>query len=526
MRTGTMVAVLLLGLTVLAAATGTAEATGVISGWEHVGRFDSGLGEGAAEIVAYDAGTSRLFVVNAAQTSVDIVDISDPAMPELVRHIDATAFGASANSVAVHGGVVAVAIEGANVDDTGRVVLLNSNGDYITDYEAGVLPDMVAFSPNGRYIVVANEGEPSDDYSIDPEGSVTVIDIRRGATTGTVRHADFSSFNARRDELTAAGVRLFGPGATVAQDLEPEYVAVSSDSRTAYVTLQENNAVAVVDLPTASVRDVVALGVKDHSQEQYRLDPSNRDDGIRFRTGNVLGMYMPDSIARITLGGRDYLLTANEGDARDYDGYSEEVRVADLTLDRDAYPNAAEFQDDAVFGRLKTTTATGDVDDDGDFDQVYSYGARSLSIWRPTADGIRLTGDTGALMEVMMARRTPEGFNANDGLMSEFDERSDDKGPEPEAVVGAQIGARSYAFVGLERALGGVMIFDVSIPARPRFVDYILSNDGSGEAGNDVAPEGLVFIPGNESPTGAPLLVASYEVSGTVSIYGIEVTPR
>lgn len=327
------------------------------------------------------------------------------------------------------------------------------------------------------------------------------------------------------DELTADSVRVFGPGATVAEDLEPEYIAVSNDSRRAYVAMQENNAIAEVDLRSATVTAIHGLGFKDHSLQANAFDPSNRDGGIRFTTAPVMGIYLPDAIAGVTIRGRDYILTANEGDARDYDGYSEEVRVADLELDPTAYPNAAELQDDAELGRLKTTTALGDTDGDGDIDQIYSYGGRSMSIWEARGGSLRMVADTGDQIERFLARRVPAGFNANDGIVEEFDERSDDKGPEPEAVVAGRIAGRTYAFVGLERALGGVVVFDITDPRRPEIVEYILSNDGSGDGDQDIAPEGLVFIPASESPSGAPLVVASYEVSGTVGIYEVVVTP-
>ena len=493
-----------------------------IVGVNKIGGFDSALGEGAAEIVAHSAEARRIYVVNAAQTSVDIVDIADPTRPELVRHIEVGRYGASANSVAVHGNYLAVAVEAEEVDGRGTLLLMDLDGEVVASFEAGVLPDMVTFTPDGRYLLSANEGEPSDDYTVDPEGSITVVDLSSGFGNATVRTAGFDAFNGERAALVASGVRIFGPGASVAQDLEPEYIAVSDDSRTAWVSLQENNAVAIVDITSARVRAVAPLGFKDYSLGENELDTSDRDGEILFRTAPVLGMYQPDAIAAITIDGRQYLLSANEGDARDYDGYSEETRIADLALDSGAYPDATAFGDDAVFGRLRTTDATGDTDGDGDIDQIYVYGARSMTVWAADGDSLSIFADTGAELERAVARLTPDGFNANDGLVEEFDARSDDKGPEPEAVVTGIVGGRPYAFLGLERALGGFVVWDISDPAQPAFVEYVLSNDGSGDAGNDISPEGMVFIPADESPNGEPLVVVSYELSGTVAIYEIE----
>lgn len=505
----------------LVGATGIAEADpeGRVRGFNLVGRYDTGLGEGAAEIVAWSAEAQRLYVVNAAAVSVDIIDLSDPAAPGLIRQLEIADYGSSANGVAVHDQLVAIAVEGTAVDANGLVLFTDLDGNVLATVEVGVLPDMVTFTPDGRFVLTANEGEPSDDYSIDPEGSVSVIDITRGLNDARTRTADFRGFNARLADLREAGLRIYGPGASLAQDVEPEYIAVSPDSRTAYVSLQENNAIAIVDIPRATVSDIAPLGFKDHSQPANRLDASNRDGGIRLRTWPVHGMYQPDAIATVRIGGRDYLLTANEGDARDYDGYSEETRVADLTLDRSAFPQAADLQDEAALGRLITTTALGDTDGDGDHDRIYSLGGRSFTIWDLSSTTPEIVYDSGSVLEEILIRETPAGFNANDGLIGEFDQRSDDKGPEPEAVVTGVVGSRTYAFVGLERALGGVVVFDISEPGAPEYVTYILSNDGTGGPGNDISPEGLLFVPADESPSGRPLVVASYEVSGTVAIY-------
>ncbi len=521
-----IIALLLIAVALGAGAAGLTETTATIVDSEKIGTFDSGMGEGASEIVVFDPDSIQLLVVNAAQTSVDVVDIVDPASPRLVRRIDVARYGASANSVAVHDGVVAVAVEAEIHTNPGSVVFFTTGGRYINEVRVGALPDMVTFTPDGRYVLVANEGEPNDDYTIDPEGSVSVIDIRGGVESATVRFADVSRITVDAAAFAAAGGRVYGPGASPLQDAEPEYITVSDDSRTAWVGLQENNTIVEIDVRSARVTAVYPLGYKDHTRPENAFDASNRDGRINITTHPTWGLYQPDAIDSFSWAGRTYLVTANEGDARDYDGFSEEARVADLVLDPVAYPNAAVLQEDANLGRLKTTTVGGDFDGDGDVDQILSYGARSITVWTPVRGTLRRVGDTGAQIETRLARLTPEGFNANDGIIDEFDERSDDKGPEPEGVVVGMVAGRPYAFVGLERALGGVMVFDLSVPGQPEYVTYILSNDGTGAAGNDVSPEGLAFIPAAQSPTGSPLLVASYEVSGTVAIYDLHVSPR
>jgi len=273
--------------------------------------------ESAAEIVAHDPSNQRLFVVNALASTIDVLDINDPAMPVKLSTIDATAEGAAANSVAVYGDLVAVAIEAENKQANGKVVFYNSTDlNKVGEVVVGALPDMVTFTRDGMKVLVANEGEPSTDYQIDPVGSISILGVSEGQLVG-VRTAGFSAFNTQADALRSAGVRIYGPNASVEQDLEPEYIAISSDSSTAWVSLQENNALAKVDIATATVTDILPLGYKDHGTAGNGLDVSDSDDAINIDTWpGVLGMYQPDSIAAYEVDGETLLVTANEGDSR------------------------------------------------------------------------------------------------------------------------------------------------------------------------------------------------------------------
>ncbi len=479
-----------------------------------LGTWNSGLGEGATEIAAFDPASKRLFVVNATNASVDILDLSDLTDPQQITGLDVTPYGGGANSVAVANGWVAVAVEADTKQDDGRVVFFDTDGLFLHQITVGALPDMVTFTPDGQKLLVANEGEPNDDYTVDPEGSVSIIDLSGGLLDATETRIGFTDFNAdgpRAGELSS-DVRIFGPGATVAQDLEPEYIAISEDSATAWVALQEANALAVIDIAAGTVTRIDALGLKDHSQPANAMDASNRDDGIQIRNWPTFGMYQPDGIAAFQVGGETYVATANEGDSRDYDGYSEEERVKDLTLDPTAFPDADTLQMDENLGRLKTTSANGDLDGDGDVDQIYSYGARSFSIWSGT-DG-SLVYDSANEFEQITAAQVPAIFNSDQSNPDEFDDRSDDKGPEPETVVIGQMGDALWAFIGLER-VGGVMVYDVTDPTAPEFLFYEPS------AAGDFAPEGVIFVDPADSPIGEPLLILSNEDSGTVSIYRI-----
>ena len=457
----------------------------------------------------------------------------DPSNPELIHRIVVN--NGEPNSVAVHDGLVAVAVAGTGDEgsgmskqDAGYAVFMDIDGNSIATVAAGALPDMITFTPDGSVALVANEGEPNDSYTIDPEGSVSHIDLSNGAeslTQSDVTNIYFRDFETQLAQLQADGVRIFGPGANVSQDLEPEYIAVNGDGTTAMVVLQENNALAEIDLSTKTVTAIHALGLKDYSTGMY--DFSDKDDGVNFAThSGVFGMYMPDAMSSFTIGGETFYVTANEGDARDYwfdavdeadclasggleydedDGclaYSEEMRLDDFDLDDATFPDEDDLLDKTELGRLKTTTANdcGDTDGDGDLDFVCSYGARSFTIWDSNGD---LVWDSGDQISHLVAANN-EWINGYTGS------RNDDKGAEPEGITVGQAYGNTYAFVGLERA-GGIMIFDISNPNAPVFSQYVYLP-------HHVSPEGLAFVSGADSPNGAPMLIVAHEVSGTVAV--------
>ena len=516
--------------------TGTAGTSETLVDMTLIGRYSSGVfNRGAAEIVAYDPASKRLFVVNASAVTVDVLNLSNPANPVLLGTINAQAEGGVANSVAVRNGVVAIAIEATVKTDPGKVVFYDATTlAKISSVPVGALPDMLTFTPNGEAVLVANEGEPNVGYTVDPEGSISVIDVRNGFVNPSVATANFQAFNGDLASLRAAGVRIYGPNATVAQDLEPEYIAVAPDSLSARVTLQEANALAVLDLTNLAapaVTRIVPLGTKDHSVINNELDASDRDPqgapSIRIRNWPVRGMYQPDAIAAYAFNGRTYYVTANEGDDRnDFIPGEETARVSALNLDPVAFPNAAELKDPAALGRLTVTKFSGDTDGDGDFDRLFVLGARSFSIW--AEDGTQLF-DSGSQFEQITARRYPFYFNAGHDNNT-LEDRSDNKGPEPEGVVIGKIGSRNFAFIGLER-IGGVMVYEVTNPQAPRFVQYVNSRDFTKNPQTelpvvgDLGPEGLAFVSVADSPTGQPLLIVGNEVSGTTAIYRIDAIP-
>jgi hypothetical protein len=921
-----------------------------------------------AEIAAHDPQSQRLFVTDAGNNRINIIDLRNPASPAVAGAIDLSTFG-SPTSVAVRDGIVAVAIANSVKTEPGTVALYTNKGTPIVQLRVGALPDMLTFTPDGRFLLVANEGEPSGYGAghVDPEGSISIIPMPKGfgqlkkLKNSDVRTADFRAFIGQEEALRAKGIRIDGPGANAAQDLEPEYIAVSPDSKTAYVTLQENNAVAVVDIAAATVREVRPLGYKDYNKapyvtgsyewpqaqlpsigktaagqsirlggfsglffegttadgklrfiantdrgpngepnaagqrpfllpqfsprlvrfhldpasgqfdlvqqiilrnsdgtplsglpntvvaggnsssahndevpvdlfgnvlpldplggdfegvvvaddgsfwlcDEYRpaiyhfdaqgrlierfvpagshaaaglpvpapgvsgalgiealpavlgqrrqnrgfealalkdgklyafvqsplrnpaalgnatlnamrnirvvefnpasyatrqflylmdnpvpvnsddsradkigdavsvpgsgflvierdddalpeddlttiskkvyafdlrgatdisaidtlydvggvtksldqmsaaelasvgvtpiskrlhvdlaaagygavekfeglallddgrlavindndfgvaqiaidyasgtfttapgytpepvllalisvpgLDASDRDNAINIRNWPVLGMYQPDAIATFSARGRTYLVTANEGDARDWPGFTEEIRVGagGYRLDATRFPDAATLKQNANLGRLTVTRTLGDDEGDGDFDAIYTFGGRSFSIWS-AKDGAQLF-DSDAALERITAAAYPAHFNASNDN-NHFDDRSDNKGPEPEGLAIGTIGERTYAFVGLER-IGGIAAWDITNPTQPLFVDYVNNRDfsvsdiTSPEIG-DLGPEGVLFIPAHESPSRASLLVVTNEINGSVTLFGLDVCSR
>ena len=569
-----------------------------------IGRYSAGAFDvSAAEIPAFDPVTKRAFVVNAQLGAVDVLDMADPEAPVKVQSIDATAIaaGAQVNSVAVHGGIIALAIEAANKTDNGYVGFYRTSDlALISHISVGALPDMLVFTPDGSKVLVANEGEPSDDYQVDPEGSISIIDLTN-IEAPVVTTADFRAFNGQEAALRKQGVRIYGPGASAAQDLEPEYIAVSADGSTAWATLQENNALAKINIASATITDILPLGYKDHGASGKGLDTSDEDGVIQIQPmAGVRGLYLPDAIAAYEVGGDTYLVTANEGDARawgeDSDaywagdaskGFVEEFRVKHLVhtggFDRRAgddlppqlralaagallnpeifgYCGAvvgdpATCRDDDILGRLNITwtqgyrtdalgqpvmfNISGVEDPTGDrlmYDALYSYGARSFTIWNAQGE---LVWDSGDQIEQFLAsdecmlgtdKNIPcaEYFNSGHDEGSAKDSRSDAKGPEPEGLTIGQLGDKTFVFVGLER-MGGILVYDITDPAVPLFVDYLNTREDWAteepdtvlSTAGDLGPEGLAFVSAENSPSGKPLLIVGYEVSGTTAVYEI-----
>jgi len=466
-----------------------------------IGSLDIG-DAGAAEISTFDPATNRLFVVRnenegtANQLNrIEVIDFKDPSKMTVIGNISMTSFGGAVNSLSVSNGKLAAAIQANDKQANGKVAVFNTS-DYskVAEVTVGALPDMVTYSPDGKFIMTANEGEPNDLYTNDPSGTISIISVENNYSVVTL---DFSAWAAKKNELVQKGFRIFGPGLNFMKDIEPEYITISADSKTAWVTLQENNAIAKVDILTKSITDIFPLGFKDYSAASSEIDPTDDDKVYAAAKWPVKGIYMPDAIAVMENNGTPYLFTANEGDSREYAGFAEVKRVKAITLDPTKFPTWADLRKDGQLGRLNITTTLGDTDGDGDFDELYSLGARSFSVWN---------GNTGA--QIFDSKNELDlKTSAVTGVYD--DGRSDDKSIEPEGIALGKVGNTNVVFVGMERA-DAVAIYDVANPSAPKFLQLLKCGD---------APEGVLYIPAKDSPTKKSLLVVSSENDGVVKVF-------
>ena len=519
----------------------------------------------AAEIVQYHAETSTIYATNGETNTIAIIDASGvssatmadpinttsltPTTIALPADINGVALG-SLTSIAISGDLMAVAVPAAVKTDNGFVLFYNgldsSAPAFLDSVEVGALPDMVTFTPDGGKVLVANEGEPSDDYTVDPEGSVSVINIlASGEPEETGTTVGFSALNGSEADLMAQGMMFPNPAgrtingtaitSSVAKDLEPEYITATND--VAYISLQENNGLAILDLEELTI-DVVGLGTKTWAGLNIDIQ---EDGSVSFgQYTGLYGVYQPDTIANFTWKDATFIVTANEGDAREYffdaadeaactaaggvdfdedDGCLAYTEVEDLTAA--ANSELAMLQATGEADNLRVTSAMGDADGNGEYDAAYAYGARSFTIW--DQNGL-VVYDSGDDFERITASVHGAQFNNGDDE-NEGDSRSENKGPEPEALTVGQIGDRTYAFIGTER-MGGIFVYDVTNPYDVQFAEYVINRDlteglTADDVIGDLAPESLVFVSAEDSPSGVPLLVVGNEVSGTVTVWQI-----
>jgi DNA-binding beta-propeller fold protein YncE len=516
-----------------------------------LGRYALNPGAGVAEIVAYHAESRSIFMtvdtptVSSSYQRISISNLSstplaNPATASnltagpvisVASHVNGNGFTAGGvQTLAITGNLMAIAVQATPKTNLGLVAFYKldaeGNASFLKKVTVGSLPDGMAFSPNGSTLVVANEGELSVKFSsdgIDPVGSISIIAIANGVPADTATTLDFSAFNAgasRAGELSA-DVRIGRPGATVAQDMEPEYVTISADNSQAFVTLQENNAVAVVNLATNRIDRIIAMGYKNHGLATNSMAASDKVSAtspfVLKPYANLFGIYMPDGIATFSANGTTYFITANEGDDRDdflAKDQKETQRVghSSMALSNSAFPGAADLKKDSELGRL-TVISTMGRNSSGQYEKLYALGGRSFSIYNAST-GVQVY-DSGNDLEILAYSTMPSTLLSKEQVLG----RLDNKGPEPESVVVGQVNQKTYAFVALERS-SAIVMYDLTNPAAPKFVQWLQNTTDL--TNGDISPEGLSFVPASQSPTGQALLIAGHEVSGTVSVWEIK----
>ncbi|MFL0797976.1 MAG: hypothetical protein K6L73_10870 [Cellvibrionaceae bacterium] len=413
--------------------------------------------------------------------------------------------------------------------DGGKVLLYTTAGEYIDTANVGNLPDSVKFV-SATSLVVANEGEPEDDYVADAEGSISIITLSSDKTVVDVTTLGFS------DDLLVGDVRI-KPDSTAAADLEPEYIAVNEAGDTAWVTLQENNAVAIVDIANKSISEVKSLGKVTVANQAMDIIDDGVANPVMGNPANIFALYMPDTIVSYNVGGSDYYVTANEGDDREYGDYEDLEKANELDLSAEL--EAVVVTPDMGMEKLRVLADQGDTNSDGIYEELYLTGTRSFTIWG--ADG-NVVFDSGAEFEEEVAATLTAYFNTrvddtddaddiqeliDDGVPYEMhgdtayfwegvDARSLKKGVEPEALAVHAIGDKVFAYIGLEKQ-GGFFVYDVTTPASASMVEYFNDIDYTQlpSTAGDLAPEGMVTF----EQDGSHYLVVANELSSSLSVF-------
>nr|XP_054768930.1 mesenchyme-specific cell surface glycoprotein-like [Lytechinus pictus] len=500
-----------------------------------------GLVKGPSEQSSYDYKTHLLYI--AGDTYVQIANITDAANPAIIH---SRPVRSSVNDIEVCGDIVGYLENGiAHKNAQGTLHLLHTynmtsrNWTEYLEIPVGSVPDMLYFTKDCHTIVVVNEGEYGETdvpgEFIDPEAIVSIIKLDSESSDGyRINNLNFTSFNERAAEYEARGVRYPFKNSTFSQNLEPEYVAISSDDSTAYIALQENNAIAVINIAEERIEEIYSLGAK--SWKNLNLDASNRDGGIVFRNYDIYSLYQPDAIRYFDVDGTGYIATANEGGSVEYPTWTEEKRGKSLVDDGLVWgesPLISALNDTSKLGRLKFTQYEGiNASRFGKIDQLHFFGARSISIRK--ASDLSLVYDSGDVIEVESSRELTNVFNTDTKPLSATpegaaDTRSDDYGPECESLAFAEVDGTRLLFVGIER-LSAIAIFSFpSGSAIPEFdsfyraggtnktYDQLLEDKNVG----DLDPEDIKFISNEKSPTGKDFLIVTNNIAGTIAFYDV-----
>ena len=512
-----------------------------------ISSITSGDGEGSAEIATYHAGSKRIFATNGVKNTIDIFDISDVANPTKVGSVALSPYGNDVTSVAAGKDVVVAVVNvsdkfsatGVPTTTNGKIVVFDTAGKVLSSPDVlGVLPDSVSFAPNGTTALVAIEAQPvcakddpataakeDADYTkaSDPVGGVTVVDLS-DPTSPVLKFAGFDQFTV--SEMRAKGIAVSSVVNNVSKDFEPEF-ATAIDNEFAYVTIQEANAIGKLNIQTATFESITRAF--ESKVSQVARDTSDRDAGAGPRYyPNVVGASQPDAIAGFKMGSGNYFITANEGDAREYTCLNDDLRAASLKVDPRRFADWKTLSGSAALGRAKVNPNNGDRDGDGDIDTIHLRGSNSMTMYR---NGLPIWDSAELLDKIQTTAFGVANINGSHSLSSDKatmnyvgQDRSDDKGSEPEGVAVGMVGDRRIAVLGLER-MTALAVFDITQPRIPVFIEWLQMLPTKATPAKDVkywSPEGIVFVPADKSPSGKALIITSYELSGSLSIHQIE----
>ncbi|MGY1748047.1 hypothetical protein [Modestobacter sp. SYSU DS0511] len=252
-----------------------------------------------AEIISATPDGRTVVYTDSELGQVGLVDLSRPTAPRQLGAIDV---GGSPTSVTVMSNaryaLVAVDTTTDLTRPSGHLAVIDlPRREVVRTIDLGGQPDSIDVGPSGVFAAIAIENQRDEDLHVDgvegglPQlsaGYLSVVDLR-----GPV-----SAWTAGRVELTGL------PGMAFPTDPEPEFVDVDGRDIAA-VTLQENNAIALVDLARRRVVHSFSAGTVT------RADADTADDGTVAFDDPLVAPREPDAV-QWTLRGE--LVTADEGD--------------------------------------------------------------------------------------------------------------------------------------------------------------------------------------------------------------------
>jgi hypothetical protein len=470
---------------------------------------------------AYEQSSHRVFICQRGSNRLLVFDISDLTKVRLVKSVSLATNGNKPNDVAVMGNTVAVITQNSLPQAQGKVAFFDTNANFLNQLSVGAQPKSITFGNGSNQLLIANEGAPSDDYTIDPIGSISIVNLF-GANPAMLTQANVAQIDFTLLDTVAFNdnVRIFNNANQLPSvDLEPEQIIALSGGSQALVSLSENNALAIIDYATNTIDTVIGLGLKNFNLPNQGFDGSNLGAIKIDRQQRVFGLYNPAGIAAFTKAGSGYWLTTNQGTPRNYSAYSEVEVFKNLPLGASGFPNRSVQIRDSIIGQLEVSKELGKARNGFVHDSAVAFGGRSFSVWNNTG---QLIWDSGDEIEQTLATLQAANFNANSFSNQSRKASSPAQGAQPNAIAIGTVDGVRYAFITLKE-MGGILIYNLNNPSAPVFEQYLLDRDfnqpANDTAAGDLGPTKITFTPAGQSPNGIALLMVSSAVSGSFTIY-------